>query len=229
MFFVTVSPGTLLRLGGWAALLALCVAAWFVAPVSADGLILDARPVGEAGPQLDAAVISPLPARTAGGTAGAAQAVASSETYTVQPGDTLAAIAGRFDMGVSELVSANGITNPDRIVAGQVLKVAATAVAATAVATLALPDGGPLVRVQLWPWPPAQGQTLAVWLEVRQPVTLSVALDGRAYPVVMRDRRGWALIPIPPLTAPGIEPLTIGVGGERMRMRCPSQQALFPP
>ncbi len=114
--------------------LAFCVAAWFVAPVSADGLILDVRRVGEAGPQLDAAVISPLPARTAGGTTGVARAVASSETYTVQPGDTLAAIAGRFDMGVSELVSANGLTNPDRIIAGQVLKVAATTVARTGAA-----------------------------------------------------------------------------------------------
>ena len=204
-------------------MLVFCIAAGFAAPVSADGLILDARLVGDAGPQLDAAVISPLPARSAGGTAGALRAVARSATYTVQPGDSLAAIADRFDMSVSELVSANGITNPDRIVAGQALKVAATRVAA-----LALPGGGPLVRVQFWPWPPAQGQTLAVWLETREPLTLSVALDDRAYPVVMHGRHGWALMPIPPLIAPGLKPLNVDVGGERVRMQVPIAAGAFP-
>ena len=127
-------------------------------------------------------------------------AVTSSETYTIQPGDTLAAIAGRFDMDAGALAALNGITNPDRIIAGQALKVGAAPAAAPV-----LSGDGPLARVQFWPWPPAQGQTLAVWLEAREPMTLTVALDGRAYPVVTRGRRGWALIPIPPLVEPGIK------------------------
>ena len=65
----------------------------------------------------------------------------SSETYTIQPGDTLAAIAGRFDMGAGALASLNGITNPDRIIAGQVLKVGAAPAAAPA-----LSGDGPLAR-----------------------------------------------------------------------------------
>jgi murein DD-endopeptidase MepM/ murein hydrolase activator NlpD len=149
--------------------------------------------------------------------------VTSSETYTIQPGDTLAAIAGRFDMGAGALASLNGITNPDRIIAGQVLKVGAAPAAAPA-----LSGDGLLTRVQFWPWPPAQGQTLAVWFEVREPMTLTVALDGRAYPVVTRGRRGWALIPIPPLIEPGIKSLAIDAGGARMRLPVPIAAGAFP-
>ena len=204
-------------------MLVFCTAVLFAAPVSADGLVLDARPAGDAGPQLDAAVISPLPMRSADRSPGAVRAVTRSETYTIQPGDTLAAIAGRFGMGVSDLVAANGITNPDRIVAGQVLKVGSTPVA-----TPVLAADAPLVRVQFWPWPPAQGQTLAVWLEVRQPMTLNVALDDRAYPAVMHGRRGWALIPIPPLVEPGIRLLNLEVGGVHVRLPVPIAAGAFP-
>jgi LysM repeat protein len=217
------APRAPLRLVAWAAVLVLCTAVLFAAPVSADGLILDARPAGDAGPQLDAAVISPLPARSGDGSPGAARAVASSETYTIQPGDTLAAIAGRFDISAGELASLNKITNPDRIIAGQVLRVgAAPAVTPT------LPRDGPLARVQFWPWPPAQGQTLAVWLEARQPMTLSVALDGRSYPVVTHGRRGWALVPVPPLIVPGIKLLEIAAGDTRMRLPVPIAAGAFP-
>ena len=204
-------------------MLAFCIAALFTAPASADGLILDARPAGEAGLQLDAAVISPLPARSVQGPAGGTRVLVSAETYTIQPGDTLAAIADRFGMRAGALASLNGITNPDRIIAGQVLKIGA----APAV-TPVLSGDGPLARVQFWPWPPAQGQTLVVWLEVRQPMTLSVALDGRAYPVITRDRRGWALIPIPPLGEPGIESLDVDVGGARVRLPVPVAAGAFP-
>lgn len=46
-----------------------------------------------------------------------------SSTYTVKSGDTLGAIAARFDTTVKALAAANGITNPDRITVGQKLKV----------------------------------------------------------------------------------------------------------
>jgi murein DD-endopeptidase MepM/ murein hydrolase activator NlpD len=212
-----------LRWGAWAAAFAFCIAFLFAAPVSADGLILDARPAGDAGPQLDAAAISPIPARTADSAASAARAAANSETYRIRPGDTLAAIAGRFGMGAGELASLNGIANPDRIIAGQVLRVGSASAA-----TPALPSGGPLERVQFWPWPPAQGQTLAVWLAAREPMTFSVTLDGRAYPVVTRDRRGWALIPIPPLSEPGIRPLEIAAGDTRVRLPITIAAGAFP-
>jgi murein DD-endopeptidase MepM/ murein hydrolase activator NlpD len=46
---------------------------------------------------------------------------AARSTYTVAPGDTLSEIAARLHIPVDDLAAANGITNPDRIVAGQVL------------------------------------------------------------------------------------------------------------
>jgi len=43
------------------------------------------------------------------------------QTYVVQEGDTLAAIAQRFGTTVSALQAANGIEDPDEIIIGQVL------------------------------------------------------------------------------------------------------------
>jgi lysozyme len=50
-------------------------------------------------------------------------ASASLQTYTVQPGDTLSAIAVRFGVTVSALASVNGIQDPNVIQAGQVLQI----------------------------------------------------------------------------------------------------------
>lgn len=41
--------------------------------------------------------------------------------YVVQAGDTLGAIAARFDTTVQEIMAANGLTDPDAILAGQTL------------------------------------------------------------------------------------------------------------
>jgi LysM repeat protein len=41
--------------------------------------------------------------------------------YTIQPGDTLSAIAERFNTTVDELVAANGLTDPDALQTGQTL------------------------------------------------------------------------------------------------------------
>lgn len=50
-------------------------------------------------------------------------AASAATTYRVRPGDTLSGIARRHGVGVDALAAANGITNPDRVVAGSVLKV----------------------------------------------------------------------------------------------------------
>ncbi|HEM4120011.1 TPA: LysM peptidoglycan-binding domain-containing protein, partial [Streptococcus suis] len=46
--------------------------------------------------------------------------------YTIKSGDSLSAIAAKFNTTVAELQRLNGITNPDKIYAGQVIKVKAT-------------------------------------------------------------------------------------------------------
>ncbi len=44
-------------------------------------------------------------------------------SYTIRSGDTLSAIAARYNTTVSKLASANGIQNPNRIIAGQKLTI----------------------------------------------------------------------------------------------------------
>ena len=43
--------------------------------------------------------------------------------YTVQPGDTLSAIAVAFGVSINDLMAANGISNPDTIFPGQQLQI----------------------------------------------------------------------------------------------------------
>lgn len=54
-------------------------------------------------------------------------AVAGGASYTVRPGDTLIAIAGRLGTTVRALVDANDLTDPDRIFAGRTLRLPTSA------------------------------------------------------------------------------------------------------
>ncbi len=200
----------------WSLLLTLAVLAWSVGPAAAEGITVDLRPAGLAGPQVDAAALSPQP-MVRGGTA------ATQATYTVQPGDTLDAIAKRLQVTPAQLAAANGVTDPDRIVAGQVLRLGNRPADAVPV-----PVGQELVRVQFWPWPPVQGQTMVVWLHARRPVTFTLTFRGQEYPVVASGGRGWALAPVPPLTPPGPTPLVVRAGDEVYRVEAPVQAGAFP-
>ena len=44
-------------------------------------------------------------------------------SYTIQPGDTLSAIAQHFNVSAQTLLTLNGLTDPDQLSAGQVIKV----------------------------------------------------------------------------------------------------------
>lgn len=56
----------------------------------------------------------------------------SAGTYVVRPGDTLSAIAKSLGVSVSDLTKANGISDPNRVYAGQSLNVPGTVSAAAA-------------------------------------------------------------------------------------------------
>jgi LysM repeat protein len=77
----------------------------------------------------------------AGGGAGAVMLVApsvasaatatASQTYTVRAGDTLGAIAERYGVAVSSLAQLNGITNPNLILPGEVIRLSGPASSAS--------------------------------------------------------------------------------------------------
>jgi LysM repeat protein len=65
----------------------------------------------------------------------AAAVPASAATHTVRRGETLGTIASRFGVSTAELAQANGLADPNRILAGQVLEVPGAAAATTTVKT----------------------------------------------------------------------------------------------
>jgi len=84
-----------------------------------------------------------------------------------------------------------------------------------------------LTRVQVWPWPPTQGETLAVSVRAHDAVTFTLAFGGRPYTVHSADGVGWSLVPVPPLMAPGYVPLLIGAGEQRLVLNIPVGDARF--
>jgi LysM repeat protein len=62
--------------------------------------------------------------------------------YTVQPGDVLVTIAERLGIPVSVILDANDLTNPDALVAGQVLKIPPPRVPVLVVKPATIPVGG---------------------------------------------------------------------------------------
>lgn len=203
------------RVGLWGGLLLVVLALLWPGAAQADGLIIRAGPVGEEGPQMDAAQLSPAPRTTA------ASAV-QPRAYVVQRGDTLSGIATRFGVDVTTLMAQNGLTNADRISAGMVLQVGAEAVPLPE-----LPTDGALSRVQLWPWPPAQGQTLVLWLRTRSAVSPTVRFAAHEVPVIAAGRQYWAAVPIEALAAPGTRPLTVTVGGASWPLAVPIRAGVF--
>ncbi len=73
-------------------------------------------------------------------------------TYVVQRGDTLGAIAGRFAVTVQALAAANGLSNPNLITVGQVLRVPETAVSPS-------PAPAPVPQPTPAPAPSTEGST----------------------------------------------------------------------
>ena len=60
--------------------------------------------------------------------------LAFAQSHQVRPGDTLSSIAATYGVPMEQLAHANGITNPDRIYAGQVLSISGSSAPAAAAA-----------------------------------------------------------------------------------------------
>src|SRR3954452_13994595 len=76
--------------------------------------------------------------------------LAQTNQYTVRRGDTLSSIAARQHTTVQALVQANGITNPDRIIEGQLLTVPDPASAnASEVPMVAVQPGDTLTKISI--------------------------------------------------------------------------------
>ena len=123
-------------------------------------------------PQLDAAVISPLPARSGDGSAGAAPAVTSSETYTIQPVTRWRPSPAGSTWAPARWPRSTASPTPTGSSPADVEGRAAPARRRRCPVTARWRacSSGLAAR---------PGQTLAVWLEAREPMTLTVALDGR--------------------------------------------------
>ena len=96
---------------------------------------------------------------------------AGATTVRVQRGQTLSAIATRYHVSVAALAAANGLADPDRVLAGAVLQIPAPGTPAPAA-----PSTGQVVTVGL-------GQTLtAIAARYGVPVTTLASFNGIANP-----------------------------------------------
>jgi LysM repeat protein len=97
-------------------------------------------------------------------------------TVTVQPGQTLSGLAAQYGITVAALTAANGISNPDLIVAGSVLQIPGSGVAAAPAAPVAAAPTFTTVEVQ-------PGQTLSALAVLYNTTTAAlVAANGISNP-----------------------------------------------
>lgn len=126
------------------------------------------------------------------------------QVYVVQPGDTLFAIASRFNLNVTDIALANGIRNPNYIYIGQQL-----VIPPPRSSTSQISHPAPFAAVQLSAEPVLQGQTLAVRVTLSQPASLSGEFDGRPLFFTGDGSGGWALVGIHALQGIGVYPLKL--------------------
>ncbi len=135
---------------------------------------------------------APAPAATSA----AAAPRAGTATYTVQPGDTLGAIAQRHGVRVGELATLNTITDPAKLRVGQVLRLPANARATNGAASAPAPAATQTPPPAPRPVAPAPTTTPAPRPPV-QPVPVEPAPGGNG------------LTPVEPVTP--VEPMSVPV------------------
>ncbi len=91
-----------------------------------------------------------------------------------------------------------------------------------------LSPGSTITRVRAWPWPPTQGQTLALAVGLDAATALTLTFAGQEYPVFGTDGVRWAFVPIPPLAQPGNHPLVLTDGEQGLTLQVPVRAGSFP-
>ncbi|GAA5335650.1 MULTISPECIES: LysM peptidoglycan-binding domain-containing M23 family metallopeptidase [Thermus] len=124
--------------------------------------------------------------------------LAMAQVHTVAPGETLYGIARRYGVRVEDLARWNGLSDPNRIRAGQVLWVGLWEV--------------PLPRGRLWASFPVQGR--AFGLRVEGYGAGEVAFLGVRYPLAPGKGGLWGLLAVGALVEPGEYPLRLFLDGE---------------
>lgn len=115
---------------------------------------------------------------TGGGSSSPPPPATGGSTYTVQPGDYISLIARRFGVTVAALLSANNLSNPNLIYAGQVLKIpGGSGPAPTPVPTTAPPAGTPVPPATGGKYTVQRGDTLSA-IARRFSVTVSAILSA---------------------------------------------------
>jgi murein DD-endopeptidase MepM/ murein hydrolase activator NlpD len=137
---------------------------------------------------------------------------ASNLVHIVQRGETLFKIATKYELTVNELASANSITDPTLIYAGQQLVI--PNVAAPQVVALDLPDA--ISSLEVMPEILVEGQTFRVRLTTKKPAHVSGTFLGRTLSdgAEQGNTIHTILQGIPIFTEAGIYPLVLSIAEE---------------
>ena len=97
----------------------------------------------DSGTDLTEGTLPPLVTTTTTSTVVTTTTTPVQQIYVVQQGDSLSAIAAAFQVSMTSLMAVNGITEPDKIQAGQELRIPAGEVVITALPTTSLDSAAP--------------------------------------------------------------------------------------
>ncbi len=128
-------------------------------------------------------------------------------THIVAPGETLFRIATNYGLTVSEVQTANSISDPTVIFVGQEIFIPGIEPPPLA---LDLPTS--ITGVDLNPQLLTEGKTARIRIQTATPSTVTVSLLGQTPPVITESETSYvALLPVPLGTAPEVYPLALTI------------------
>ena len=123
--------------------------------------------------------------------------------HVVQPGETLFRIAVRYGTTVDRLMARNGLSNPQRIFVGQVLRIPEEAPGEAS----AWP--APFAEIQVGPGAAVQGRAFPVRVRLQHPAAVQADFLGVTFPLAATAEGAVGLLAVPAMQAPGVYPLVL--------------------